>query len=200
METLEEWKSQAENFALSEIESPSASSGHNTDIQKIETGLPDSGGSPLPPDGLDEMQVVRTSSGAAPDYSHGTCTVDVSSPRPIFNVSAVAWHDQVYVWPLKALSQIGAGRKEQLSLRVEWAKGEKPPQELEDSYKRRFPFHRPRDPGPPWSPLYITFETQSGELWAAVAYLRVEQQQHGHPETNLLYGPNPYGWARGHKT
>ena len=48
--------------------------------------------------------------------------------------------------------------------------------------------------------VYITFETQSGELWAAVTYLRVEQQQHGHPETTLLYGPNAYGWARGYQT
>ena len=154
----------------------------------------------LPPDGLDNMQIVRGGSGAAPDYSYGTCSVDVTCPKAIFNVSAVGWHNQVCVWPLNPLPQVGAAHKGQLALRVEWAKGENPPQELQDSYKRRFPFQRPRDPGPQWAPLYVTFETQSGEVCAAVAYMQVERQQHGHPETSLLYGPNPFGWVRGQKT
>jgi hypothetical protein len=154
----------------------------------------------LAPEGLDEMQIVQSGSSASPDYSYGICTVDVSCPRTIFNVSVVGWHEQVYVSPLKTLPQVGAGRKQQLSLRVQWAKGEQAPSELEDSYKRRFPLQRPRDPRESWAPLYVTFETQSGEAWAGVTYMRVELQVHGHPETHLLYGPNPYGWIKGLKT
>ncbi len=156
-----------------------------------------SGRATTPPEGLDEMQVVGTSSSAAPDYSYGICTIDITSPKAIFNVSAVTWHPEVAVWPLKTLPQVGAGQKQQLSLRVEWAKRENVPKELQDSFKRRFPLRRPRDPGPPWAPLYLTFETQSGQIWAAVAYMQVERQIHGHPETRLLYGPNSYGWVRG---
>ncbi|MBI4311668.1 MAG: toll/interleukin-1 receptor domain-containing protein [Chloroflexi bacterium] len=153
----------------------------------------------LPPEGLNEMQLVRSGSSAAPDYSYGIATIDVSSPRPIFNVSAVTWHPQVHVWPLRTLPQVGAGRRQQLLLRVEWAKREQPPRELQDSYERQFSLRRPHDPGPPWSPLYVTFEVESAQVWAAVAYMQIECQAHGHPETQLLYGPNPYGWVRGRK-
>lgn len=169
-------------------------------LGSVTSGLSPSGWTALPPEGLGDMQIVGTSASAAPDYSYGIRTIDVSSPMPIFNVSAVTWHPQVHVWPLRALAQVGAGRKEQLALKVEWAKAEGRPQEAQDSYHRRFLLQRPRDPGPPWEPLYITFEAQSGGVWAAVAYMRVERQQHGHPESHLLYGPNPYGWVRGQKT
>lgn len=155
-----------------------------------------SGWTAIPPEGLDDMQIVRGSSSAAPDYSYGIVTIHVYAPKPIFNVSAVTWHPQVYVSPLKQVPQIGSRQKQQLSLRVVWANGGEPPEELQDSCQRRFPLQRPRDPGPPWAPLYITFETQSGQPWAAVAYMHVERQQHGHPETQLLYGPNPFGWVR----
>jgi hypothetical protein len=153
--------------------------------------------SALPPEGLDELEIVGTSSSAAPDYSYGIRAIDVSSPRPIFNVSAIAWHPQVHVWPLRDLPQVGAGRREQLLLRVEWANGENPTEEIQDSYERRFPLQRPRDPGPPWEPIYVTFETRSDQVWGGVTYMKVDKQQHGHPETQLLPGPNPYGWVRG---
>ena len=157
-----------------------------------------SGGAATPPDGLATLQIVRTSSSAPPDYSYGIFTIAVLSPVAIFTVGAVAWHDQVYVSPLKPLPQVGAGRKEQLSLRADWAKDTEPPQELQDTQKRRYVMQRPRGPGPPWAPLYITFETESGEAWAAVAYMRVETHQKGFPEVQLLHGPNPFGWVKGH--
>jgi len=158
-----------------------------------------SGWAVIPPEGLDEMEVTGRGNEAASDYSYGIFYVEVLSPKSIFNVSAVTWHPQVHVSPLKQVPQIGTGQGQLLSLRVVWGKGTEPPQEMQDSYQRRFQLYRPRDPGPPWAPFYITFETQSGQPWAAVAYMRVERQQHGHPETQLLPGPNPYGWVRGRK-
>lgn len=162
-----------------------------------ELKLTSSGWTAIPPEGLDELEITGTSSSAAPDYSYGISTIDVYAPQAIFNVSAVTWHPQVYVSPLKQVPQIGSRQRQQVSVRVVWGTGGEPPQELQDSYQRRFSLQRPRDPGPRWAPLYITFETQSGQPWAAVAYLRVERQQHGHPETQLLYGPNPFGWVKG---
>lgn len=150
-----------------------------------------------PPEGLDDMRIVRSGSGAANDYSYGILDIDVQSPKPIFKVGAVAWHPEVSVSPLGQVPQIGSGQKQRLSLKVVWATEMEQPQELKDSYERRFPLHRPRDPGSPWAPLYITLETQSGRPWAAVAYMDVEKQAHGHPETQLLYGPNPFGWVKG---
>ena len=152
----------------------------------------------IPPEGFEELAIKRTSSSAAPDYAYGIVTIDVSAPKPIFNVSVAVWHPQVSVSLLNQVTQIGGGQKQQLSLRVDWAEGAEPKQEVQDSHDRRFPLHRPRDPGSPWAPLYVTFETQSEQYWAAVTYMRVERQQHGHPETQLLAGPNPYGWVRGH--
>ena len=165
----------------------------------IEFRMSSSGWTGLGPDGLESLEIISPGASAAPDYSYGIRTIDVLSPRPIFNISAVTWHPLVNVWPLRPLSQVGSKKKETLSLRVEWAKGTSPPPELQDSFQRRFARSRPRDPGLPWEPLYITFETQSGQTWAAVAYMRVEKQAHGHPETHLLPGPNPYGWVKGHK-
>ena len=151
----------------------------------------------IPPEELDDMRITRASSGAATDYSYGTLSIDLYTPKPIFNVSAAAWHHQVQVSLLKQVPQIGSGQKQQLSLRLEWADGAEAPQDVQDSFRRKFLLQRPRDPGPPWAPLYITFETRSGQPWAAISYMSVERQQHGHPETQLLYGPNPFGWVKG---
>jgi len=162
-------------------------------------GLSNAGWVTVPPEGLNDMKIVRASASAASDYSYGIITIDISTPKTIFNVSAVTWHPQVAVSPLKPLYQVGSGQKGQLSLRVQWVPGKQAPKELDDSLKRRYSLLRPRDPGTPWGPLYVTFETESGQLWAAVVYMRVERQQHGHPEAGLLYGPAPSGWVKGRK-
>ncbi len=154
----------------------------------------------VPPNGIEAMEVIGTGSQAGPNYSYGIRTLRLVSPQTIFKVSAAAWHPQVDVSLMKDLPQIGPNRQGEPSLKVEWASSTEPPGELQDSYGRKFAFQRPRDPGPPWQPLYVTFETLSEEAWAAVAYMRVERQQHGHPETHMLHGPSPYGWVRGQRS
>lgn len=148
------------------------------------------------PDGFDEFEVVGTSSSAAPDYSYGLRSIAVYSPKTIFQVSAVISDPRVIVTPLRQLAQIGGERRVEISLKVEWSDSQRRGGDLIDSYERAFRLHRPRDPGPEWSPLYVTFETSSGESWAAVTYMRVQRHAHGHPETDLDPGPNPFGWVR----
>lgn len=173
---------------------------HNTQIsgnvQTLVQGNYIAGGDARPPaeipEGFAEFQFGSTSS-SKESFNFGVITTST-----LYRVSIASWHPEVYFRVSEEILQIPPGaRSMMVTLQVTWAKEESPPDYLVDSLGRRFPKSRPKDPGQPWEPLLITFETYNGDIWGAVTYIEVKTHSKGFPEVSRIKGPMPFGWARG---
>lgn len=147
------------------------------------------------PAGLSELRFSSEgTSSNGPDFTEGYAVIKISTPQTIHSVSVASWHPKVKIGLAQPLVQVPGGSEGILNLKAVWSNEVEPPKKIKDELSRAFVLQRPRDPGEEWTPIYITFEMDSGEVVAAVTYIKVSAHPKGFPRVEKLGADAPSGW------
>lgn len=144
---------------------------------------------------------MLSSNSDPPHYSKQHLIVGLTPPENLYNLGITAWHPAVTFTGSNNKRQLASGERGNIAVDAKWSRDKEridnTIEELTDEHGRKFPYVRPRDPGDEWHPMYLTFETDDDQIWAAVIYFQVKTHQKGFPEITLDGTTLPSGWAKG---